>query len=91
MSFDHIINYESLDHALSHVEDVPSVAEDLANMSISKQNFDIRHELQTAFSAFCAALNEEEIVVVISLGVNIIDCPGLLPEEKVIVLKLNIL
>ncbi|XP_046845275.1 GTPase-activating protein and VPS9 domain-containing protein 1-like [Xenia sp. Carnegie-2017] len=84
MSFDHIINYESLDHALSHVEDVPSVAEDLANMSISTQNFDIRHELQTAFSAFCATLNEEEIVVVISLGVNIIDCPGLLPEEKVL-------
>ena len=59
------------------------VTSGLANMSISKQERGLPDILQDAFQAFNKPFEEKEVVLVISLGVSMIDCPGMLPEEKV--------
>ena len=56
----------------------------LANVSISM--IDIQNDLQTVFQAFNKQLQENESVLVISLGISTIECPGMLQEEKVCIL-----
>ena len=80
-----LINEASLDKLLSNIEDVPLVASCLANMSVSMTN--VQDELQSKFQAFNKELQENENVLVISLGISTIECPGMVQEEKVCILS----
>ena len=80
-----LINEASLDKLLSNIEDVPLVASCLANMSVSMTN--VQDELQSMFQAFNKQLQENENVLVISLGISTIECPGMVQEEKVCILS----
>ena len=55
----------------------------LAKMSFSTKDTDIQRELQSSLLAFNKPLEENGVVLVISLGIPTIECPGMLPEEKV--------
>ena len=52
-------------------------------MSFSTQDTDVQNELQKCLQMFNNPLKENAVVYVISLGLTTIDCPGMLPEEKV--------
>lgn len=68
---------------LRELEGTHSVTAKIAKMSFSTEDIDIQKEVQDALQAFDVPLRENEVVLVISLGVPTIDCPGMLPEEKV--------
>ena len=55
----------------------------LAKMSFSTQTVDVQNELHSALQAFNRPIEEDEVVLVISLGVSTIECPGMLSEERV--------
>ncbi|XP_028410994.1 GTPase-activating protein and VPS9 domain-containing protein 1-like isoform X2 [Dendronephthya gigantea] len=79
-----LINHTSLEKLLSHLEGIHSVTSNLAKMSFSTETTDIRNNLHKALQAFNKPINEDDIVLIISLGVTIIECPGMLSEEKVL-------
>ncbi|CAB4022066.1 Hypothetical predicted protein [Paramuricea clavata] len=79
-----IINHGSLDKLLNNLEGTHLVTSSLAKMSFSTQDTDVQNELHNTLQAFDKSIQENEIVLVISLGVPTIECPGMLQEEKVL-------
>jgi hypothetical protein len=78
-----IINHGSLEKLLKNLEGTHFVTSTLAKMSFSTQDTDVENELHNTLQAFDKSIQENEIVLVISLGVPTIECPGMLQEEKV--------
>jgi hypothetical protein len=65
---------------LKHLEGTHSITSGLAKMAFYT---DIKHGLQSSLQLFNKPLEENGIVLVVSLGIPTIECPGMLPEEKV--------
>ena len=79
-----LLDQENLKTVLSYVEGICSdITVSMANLNDSEQDADVHDELQTILHAFNKPFGENEEVLVISLGVPTVDCPGLLSEEKV--------
>ena len=79
-----LLDQASLKRILSHLEGIDSdVTAEMNKMSISVESSGLQHELQDILQTFNKPFNENEEVLVISLGLPFEDCPGMLPEEKV--------
>ena len=78
-----LIDHNSVDKILMNLEGTHWITSILAKMSFSTKDTDIQHELQSSLQAFNKPLEENGVVLVISLGIPTIECPGMLPEEKV--------
>ena len=80
-----LIDQESLRNILSHLDGIDeTVIKKLNNLSLSPPSpEDLHDELQVVLQSFNEPVKEDEAVMVVSMGVDAVDCPGMIPEEKV--------
>ena len=80
-----LIDKSRLEVILSYLEGVDAnVTASLKRLSLSTKSVDdINNGVHDILQAFNEPFEENEEVLVISLGMTTVDCPGMLPEEKV--------
>ena len=84
-AMEQLVDQESLHSILSHLDGIDeTVIMSLNNLSLSTQSAeDLHNELQVILQSFNEPVKEGEAVMVVSMGVDAVDCPGMIAEEKV--------